>query len=147
MYCYQVVYVTAVFPYIVLAVLLVRGLTLPNSTEGIIYYLRPDWSKLRQAEVLPFRQLTNIDNIIKNQIIFTDWLVVNGHMNLYGLLVTWFASYTLDLQSKMHDNPVIFSSLKVWYDSAVQVLYSYSVSIGMMNTLSSFNQFHKNLYM
>ena len=57
MYCYQVVYVTAVFPYIVLAVLLVRGLTLPNSTEGIIYYLRPDWSKLRQAEVLPFWQL------------------------------------------------------------------------------------------
>eukprot|EP00071_Canis_lupus_P038587 XP_022272144.1 sodium-dependent nutrient amino acid transporter 1-like [Canis lupus familiaris] len=42
----QIVYFTATFPYVVLVVLLVRGVLLPGALDGIIYHLKPDWSKL-----------------------------------------------------------------------------------------------------
>ncbi|KAJ8300281.1 hypothetical protein KUTeg_021800, partial [Tegillarca granosa] len=47
----KVVYVTAVMPYILLTVLLVRGLTLPGSLDGIIFYLKPDFEKLLSPQV------------------------------------------------------------------------------------------------
>ena len=53
-WCYstpQVVYFTAVYPYIVLTILLIRGVTLEGSFEGLKYYLIPDWSKLKNPKV------------------------------------------------------------------------------------------------
>ncbi|KAG7472288.1 hypothetical protein MATL_G00107360 [Megalops atlanticus] len=47
----KVVYFTALFPYVVLVVLLAHGVTLPGALDGIIYYLKPDWSKLGEAQV------------------------------------------------------------------------------------------------
>lgn len=47
----QIVYFTALFPYVVLILLLVHGVTLPGALGGIIYYLKPDWSKLAEAQV------------------------------------------------------------------------------------------------
>ncbi|XP_074872611.1 sodium- and chloride-dependent creatine transporter 1 [Carettochelys insculpta] len=47
----KIVYVTATFPYVVLLVLLVRGVLLPGAGTGILYYLQPDWSKLASPQV------------------------------------------------------------------------------------------------
>ncbi|GFY57786.1 sodium-dependent dopamine transporter [Trichonephila inaurata madagascariensis] len=47
----QVVWFTALFPYVVLLVLLVRGCTLPGAAEGIKFYLTPDFSALADANV------------------------------------------------------------------------------------------------
>lgn len=47
----QVVWFTALFPYAVLLILLIRGVTLPGSTEGIRYYLSPNFTAITKAEV------------------------------------------------------------------------------------------------
>ncbi|XP_068197070.1 sodium- and chloride-dependent GABA transporter 3-like isoform X1 [Antennarius striatus] len=47
----KVAYFTATFPYVMLLVLLIRGLTLPGASEGIYYYLYPDINRLANLEV------------------------------------------------------------------------------------------------
>lgn len=47
----QVVYITATFPFIMLLVLLIRGVTLPGAAEGIKFYLYPDISRLADPQV------------------------------------------------------------------------------------------------
>ncbi|MBN3281883.1 S6A13 protein, partial [Polyodon spathula] len=47
----KVVYFTATFPYLMLAVLLIRGLTLPGAVDGIIFYLYPDPARLADPQV------------------------------------------------------------------------------------------------
>lgn len=54
----KVVWFTALFPYAVLLILLVRGITLPGSAEGIKYYLNPNFNAITSAEVL----MINLDN-------------------------------------------------------------------------------------
>lgn len=48
----QAVYVTATFPFIMLVVLLVRGVTLPGALFGIKHYLYPNITRLADPQVL-----------------------------------------------------------------------------------------------
>ena len=41
----------AIFPYIVLITLLVKGLTLPGALEGILFYITPEWGQLLNVKV------------------------------------------------------------------------------------------------
>ncbi|XP_072023951.1 LOW QUALITY PROTEIN: sodium- and chloride-dependent neutral and basic amino acid transporter B(0+)-like [Amphiura filiformis] len=47
----KVVYFTATFPYIVLFILLIRGLTLPGFKDGIIFFITPRWELLKNPKV------------------------------------------------------------------------------------------------
>ncbi|XP_048479578.1 sodium-dependent dopamine transporter [Plutella xylostella] len=47
----KVVWFTALFPYAVLLILLVRGVTLPGSANGIRYYLSPNFEAITQPQV------------------------------------------------------------------------------------------------
>lgn len=40
----QAIYVTAVFPYLVLTIFLIQGLTLPGATDGLAYLFTPNVS-------------------------------------------------------------------------------------------------------
>ncbi|SPP74041.1 sodium-dependent nutrient amino acid transporter 1 isoform X2 [Drosophila guanche] len=44
-------YFLALFPYVVMLILLVRALTLPGAFDGVLYFLRPQWHKLLEAQV------------------------------------------------------------------------------------------------
>lgn len=57
----QVVYFTATFPYVMLVVLLVRGLSLPGATDGIRFYLYPDPTRLTDPQVELYKK-----NVVKN---------------------------------------------------------------------------------
>ncbi|XP_012678386.2 sodium-dependent serotonin transporter-like [Clupea harengus] len=47
----KVVWVTATLPYLVLFVMLIRGVTLPGAWNGVLYYLKPDWTRLLNSKV------------------------------------------------------------------------------------------------
>lgn len=47
----KVMYFAAIFPYILLTVLLVRGLTLDGHSKGIDFYVKPNITKLTEAQV------------------------------------------------------------------------------------------------
>ncbi|XP_045204614.2 sodium- and chloride-dependent taurine transporter-like isoform X2 [Mercenaria mercenaria] len=80
----KVMYVTVSSPYILMMILLIRGLTLDGAVDGIKYYLVPDFSKLLK--------------------------------------------------------------LQVWADAGNQVFYSYSLSVGTLTALGSYNKFDHNAY-
>lgn len=52
---FQASYFTATFPYVMLLILLIRGVTLPGAADGIYYYMYPDLSGLAKIEVRVWR--------------------------------------------------------------------------------------------
>lgn len=45
-------YFTALFPYVVLIILLIRGVTLEGAGTGILYFITPDFARLKDPKVL-----------------------------------------------------------------------------------------------
>ena len=54
---------TALFPYVILVIILIRGVTLDGAAEGVLYYITPDWPKLLSAKVWRHIVFIHIDYI------------------------------------------------------------------------------------
>ncbi|XP_002069142.3 sodium-dependent nutrient amino acid transporter 1 [Drosophila willistoni] len=44
-------YVLALFPYVIMFLLLIRALTLPGAIDGVMYFLTPQWNKILEPNV------------------------------------------------------------------------------------------------
>uniref|UniRef100_A0A8C4FEH5 Transporter n=1 Tax=Dicentrarchus labrax TaxID=13489 RepID=A0A8C4FEH5_DICLA len=71
----KVAYFTALFPYLILLILLIRGLTLPGAWDGIYYYLYPDLNRLTNLEVVWIEAGSQI---------FFSYSVTEGTLNVLG---------------------------------------------------------------
>jgi len=80
----KIIWFTALFPYFVMAILLCRALTLEGAADGLLYYIKPNWSKLLEGST--------------------------------------------------------------WIDGATQIFFAYSVGMGALPALGSYNKFHHNCY-
>ncbi|MBN3289917.1 S6A11 protein, partial [Polypterus senegalus] len=81
----QVVYFTVSFIYIMLIILLVRGLTLPGAKDGIIYYLYPEPSRLADPQFL------SVENImIAAKDMFPHYFRKEGRLQAFLLIFSIF---------------------------------------------------------
>jgi solute carrier family 6 (neurotransmitter transporter, GABA) member 1 len=55
----KVVYFTSMFPYLLLFILLIRGLTLEGAMDGIKYLFIPDLSKLKTSALIALPRVLN----------------------------------------------------------------------------------------
>ncbi|XP_018026292.1 sodium- and chloride-dependent glycine transporter 2 [Hyalella azteca] len=54
----KAVYFTATFPYVILTVLLIKAATLPGYSDGIYFYLTPQWDKLATISSLSLAEVS-----------------------------------------------------------------------------------------
>ena len=91
----QVVWVTAIFPYIVLFILLIRGVTLPGSGSGIRYYLLPKWNRLLDHKVTTlgvhsFPFISSPLRIFRQEVIINTYVSLNEQTAVIHVSVEMF---------------------------------------------------------
>ncbi|ELU15127.1 hypothetical protein CAPTEDRAFT_142937 [Capitella teleta] len=62
-FIFCVVYFTAIFPYIIIITLLVKGLTLPGSEKGVEFFIKPRWELLKDPKVWVNAAAQNFNSI------------------------------------------------------------------------------------
>lgn len=79
----------APFPYLVLLVLLIRGVTLPGAGNGIKFYIVPKWEKLADYQVNKTRShITDVISQGLNELLNWDMIRVNKLMLCIALFPT-----------------------------------------------------------
>ncbi|XP_060075487.1 sodium- and chloride-dependent taurine transporter-like, partial [Ylistrum balloti] len=101
----KVVYFTAVFPYVVLLCLLVRGLTLDGAIDGITYFLIPNFERLADVQV---------------------W-IDGGTQIFFSLAVAFGGLITLGSYKKFNDNFYRDSIIIMCINSGTSILGGFAV--------------------
>ncbi|XP_070552981.1 sodium- and chloride-dependent glycine transporter 1-like [Ptychodera flava] len=92
----KVVYFTATFPYVVLLIVFIRGITLPGASDGIRFYIYPEWERLQSANVWIdaaaqiFFSLSAASNKFHNHV-YVDPMVIP----ILNCVTGWFAGFAI----------------------------------------------------
>lgn len=112
-------YFTALFPYVVLLILLIRGVTLEGAADGILFFIRPDFKRLLDPQVFTFTKPQQIYSSLS-----LYWITnLSGHFNIFDNIC-----------------------LKVWYAAVTQCFFSLSVGFGPIIMNASYNGFRHKIY-
>ncbi|XP_069367796.1 sodium- and chloride-dependent GABA transporter 2-like [Paralichthys olivaceus] len=105
----KVVYLTATFPYVMMIVLLIRGLTLPGAKDGIRFYLSPDLTHLANPQVW----MDAASQVLFSYALCTGCLTSLGSYNKYNTncYKSAFALCILNSTTSLVAGFVIFSVL------------------------------------
>ncbi|XP_059843927.1 sodium- and chloride-dependent GABA transporter 1-like isoform X2 [Hypanus sabinus] len=116
----KVVYFTAIFPYLILMILLINNVQLPGAKDGILFFLRPNWSRLLDVQVwvnaaaqvfnsigIGFGSMVSLasynkfnNNILKDTVVVA---VINSLTSIFAGLVIFSA---IGYMSHLHKLPV-----------------------------------------
>ncbi|XP_014791269.1 uncharacterized protein LOC106884409 isoform X2 [Octopus bimaculoides] len=101
----KVVYLIVIFPYIIMFVLLIRGITVDGHLEGIKFYLTPKWEKLKKVHV---------------------WGDAAAQV-FFSLSLCWGGLSTLSSYNKFHNNIYRDAIFVCLGDSLMSLLAGFSV--------------------
>lgn len=98
----KVVYFTALFPYVVLVILFFRGITLPGAGAGLLFYLKPDWKQLANAQV--GIRIFTIFNFLSIKFFFIKVWGDAAVQIFFALSPAWGGLITLSSYNKFSNN-------------------------------------------
>ncbi|CAJ0946747.1 unnamed protein product, partial [Ranitomeya imitator] len=151
-----VVYVTATFPYVMLIILLIRGVTLPGAAQGIEFYLYPDLSRLSDPQVVgpdPKRvaQRKGNNSVLRRrskdgcqQQLCEVHIAKSDEpeqpiLEIQGLRPETILLHILHIEC-------FFLCSQVWVDAGTQIFFSYAICLGCLTALGSYNNYNNNCY-
>lgn len=119
---FQVVWITATMPYVVLTVLLLRGVTLPGAIDGIKAYLSVDFLRLCDAKVSAKRRkrrhkwsesdsVPQEEDIVWGEIL---WLYLHFHLYFLYLIFTLACKETPILKNEECTTTTIFFNISYY---------------------------------
>ncbi|KAL0979342.1 hypothetical protein UPYG_G00183900 [Umbra pygmaea] len=116
----KVVYFTATFPYFILFALLINNVQLPGAKNGILYFLKPKWSKLLEVQVwvnaaaqifnsigIGFGSMISMASYNKfNNNILRDTLIVSLANSATSILAGFVIFSAIGYMAHIHNLPV-----------------------------------------
>lgn len=90
-------YFLAIFPYIIIFILLVRSLTLPGAWTGIRYFFTPQWDKLLTIEVW-YQAVTqcffSLTICFGGLIVYSSFNNFQNNIYRHAVIITWLDTFT-----------------------------------------------------
>ncbi|XP_058829535.1 sodium-dependent nutrient amino acid transporter 1-like [Topomyia yanbarensis] len=90
-------YFLAIFPYVIIFILLIRSVTLPGAWNGIKYFFTPDWNKLLTIEVW-YEAVTqcffSLTICFGGLIVYSSFNNFHNDIYRHAVIITWLDTFT-----------------------------------------------------